>query len=55
MPMRIDVADGRFESTPIRGNLCELVELVEAPAFCGKEAPLCLNLDSVRGVPRRPK
>jgi hypothetical protein len=55
MPMRIDVADERFESTQIRGNLCELVELVEAPAFCGKEAPLCLKFDSVRDLPRRPK
>jgi cytochrome P450 len=38
VPMQIDAADGRFCSSPIAGNIHELVDLVEAPAMACDDA-----------------
>jgi cytochrome P450 len=55
MPMRIDVADGQFESSPISGNLCELVDLVETPTFVGDDRMHPAAESSPFNVPRHPK
>jgi cytochrome P450 len=50
VPMRIDAADGRFQCSPISGNLCELVDLIEMPANS-----VAASLADGFVAPRRPK
>jgi cytochrome P450 len=54
MPMRIDPADGVFESSPIAGNVLELVELVEAPVFVAGECREA-STNSRPSAPRKPR
>jgi cytochrome P450 len=53
MPMRIDLADGQFECSPISGNLLELVDLTEAPIFAAGQDEFSASSDS--HVPRKPR
>jgi cytochrome P450 len=54
MPMRIDAADGNFESSPISGNLLELVNLAEAPVFAAGCDPMQVEGEAPV-VPRKPR
>jgi cytochrome P450 len=49
LPMRIHAPDGRFESCPIGGNVHELVDFDETPAFISHEEV------GAMGAPRRPR
>jgi cytochrome P450 len=56
MPMRIEAADGQFHSSPIRGDIHELVELDEAPIMPGDDAAAGLLAAVEASVaPRRPR
>jgi cytochrome P450 len=52
VPVQVCAADGAFESSPVDGNIHELVDLIEAPAYVAGE-----NSDSEfsTGLPRRPR
>jgi cytochrome P450 len=54
LPMRIDAADGQFESQPISGSIHELVEFDEAPLFGVDEFADQID-SSLSVVPRRPR
>ncbi|MEX0612484.1 MAG: cytochrome P450, partial [Pirellulales bacterium] len=51
LPMEIHVADGKFTSSPIDGNVHELVEFDEAPAFVAGEFETVAKIVAPR-VPR---
>ena len=56
VPMQICPADGAFESSPVDGNIHELVDLVEAPAFVA--GACCDDSDESEPqmhVPNRPR
>jgi cytochrome P450 len=53
LPMEIHVADGQFASSPIVGNIHELVEFDEAPSFTDKDASAVHRESSA--APRRPR
>jgi cytochrome P450 len=56
VPVQICVADGAFESSPIDGNIYELVDLVEAPAFVAGVPGADINCDSSpSATPRQPR
>jgi cytochrome P450 len=54
LPMKIDAPDGTFASSPIGGNIHELVEFDEAPAFVAGEIDGAEAAISP-AVPRRPR
>ncbi len=49
VPMQIDVADGQYCSSPVGGNIHELVELVEAPLQIGCEDAQGTNSETLAG------
>jgi cytochrome P450 len=53
--MQIHPADGLFTANRIAGNVCELVEFVEAPAFSGEELRSASERDLSSAAPRRPR
>ena len=55
LPMEIHAADGKFESSPIGGNIHELVEFDEAPAFVAAESVAPAGSGSKFVAPRRPR
>jgi cytochrome P450 len=55
LPMQIHPADGLFEASPIAGNIHELVEFDEAPAFASEGPDGAENGDSASCAPRRPR
>jgi cytochrome P450 len=55
LPMEIHTADGKFESSPITGNVHELVEFDEAPVFVAAESSAASDHDSTYAAPRRPR
>jgi cytochrome P450 len=55
LPMEIHAADGKFESSPIAGNIHELVEFDEAPVFIAAESSAATDTDSTSAAPRRPR
>ena len=52
VPMQIHAADGNFTASPVAGNIHELVDLVEAPAFVAGEP---LGDESISAAPRVPR
>jgi cytochrome P450 len=55
LPMEIHAADGEFESSPIRGNIHELVNFDEAPAFVATANAAAPFDDTESTAPRRPR
>jgi cytochrome P450 len=55
LPMEIHAADGKFESSPIVGNIHELVEFDEAPAFAATGPAAATDDASEFTSPRRPR
>jgi hypothetical protein len=55
LPMRIHAPDGQYASSPIGGNIHELVEFDEAPAFVGAEVEAGPDCVEVSLDPRRPR
>lgn len=55
LPMQIGPADGNFVSSPIAGNIHELVEFDEAPTFVADEYYPASSGDTVTVAPRRPR
>ena len=55
LPMQIDAADGNFDASPIGGNVHELVEFDEAPAFAGHEEACATSGEMLPAPPRRPR
>ena len=55
LPMRIDQADGTFASSPMGGNLHELVQFDEAPVFAAEESVVRSECGNVSSAPRRPR
>jgi cytochrome P450 len=53
LPMEIHAADGKFESSPIAGNIHELVDLDEAPALVVGESQA--DNEPAFTAPRRPR
>ena len=52
VPVQVCAADGAFISSPVDGNIHELVDLVEAPAYvAGKDA----ESEFSTGAPRKPR
>jgi cytochrome P450 len=52
VPVQVCAADGAFESSPVDGNIHELVDLVEAPAYvAGEDA----ENEFSAGAPRVPR
>jgi hypothetical protein len=54
VPMQIEAADGKFVSSPIGGNIHELVEFDEAPAFAAGEDEVSRD-EATPFVPRVPR
>jgi cytochrome P450 len=55
LPMEIHAADGHFASSPIAGNIHELVDFDEAPAFIDGQSESAAGGQSYSFVPRRPR
>jgi hypothetical protein len=55
LPMRIHPADGAFTSSPIAGNVHELVDFDEAPAFVAGESAIAESDHHGSIVPHRPR
>ena len=55
LPMQIHAPDGMFASSPIGGNVHELVEFDDAPAFVGRNENFATAGESLQGPPRRPR
>jgi cytochrome P450 len=55
LPMQIHAADGAFNSSPIGGNVQELVEFDEAPAFVSDGDGCASSGETETGGPRRPR
>jgi len=55
LPMLIDLADGQFASSPISGNLHELVDLSEVAAFNADEYYAIPVVEQTSAAPRLPK
>jgi cytochrome P450 len=55
VPMEIHPADGKFESSPIAGNIRELVEFDEVPDFVTRDAATDGNGDGHWDSPRVPR
>ncbi len=53
--MEIQAADGKFESSPIIGNIHELVEFDEAPPVIAGESATSDHPETTSAVPRRPR
>jgi cytochrome P450 len=53
LPMQIHAADGQFAASPMRGNIHELVEFDEAPAFV--DGGQAVSADEPSMAPRRPR
>jgi cytochrome P450 len=54
VPVRIYPPDGAYKSTPVDGNIHELVDLIEAPAFVAGEMSGAVD-EAECGGPRRPR
>jgi cytochrome P450 len=54
LPVHLHAADGKFAASPIGGNVHELVEFDEAPAFSGHDDEAGDSQPSA-GAPRRPR
>jgi hypothetical protein len=55
LPMEIHPADGSFAASPMAGNVHELVEFDEAPAFVSEDSDGAGNGGSASSAPRRPR
>jgi len=55
LPMQIEAADGQFRSNPVDGNIHELVDLVEAPAFAAGEPINAALVNATHLAPRHPR
>jgi hypothetical protein len=55
VPMQIHAADGKFASSPIVGNVHELVEFYELPICSSSESIANANGDSSWTAPRLPR
>ena len=55
LPMRIHAANGMFDASPIGGNVHELVEFEEAPAFAGHDEACATSGETLPAPPRHPR
>jgi cytochrome P450 len=55
LPMQIHAADGKFASSPIIGNIHDLVDFDEIPDFAFHDAAAPGNGESPSTAPRRPR
>jgi hypothetical protein len=55
LPMHIHPPDGMFAASPISGNVHELVEFDEVPAFVRYDEECTTNGESTSAAPRRPR
>lgn len=55
VPMQIDRAGGQYVSSPITGDIHELVDFVESPTFAGGEEHAVSRCDGRSANPRRPR
>jgi cytochrome P450 len=55
VPVQIHPPDGRFAASPVDGNIHELVDLVETPAFVADECVAGSDEPALSYTPRRPR